>query len=816
MGILKRTFRSVTFRMTATRVSAPGRALTVLFAGFPLWWVLGISNFVALGAATVMLGELLRRRNIAVPKGFGWWLAYLAVYVAGGALLAVDAPWALPEAGAGGIVTWVYRLAWYAAATVTMLYVGNLEQLTRAWFCRVLGWMFVVLVGGGLFAVAFPTFTFTSLIELVLPRSLANVEFVKFLVHPTLVQLYEGAATDTPRPSAPFAYANTWGVAYACFLPFFLVGWWREGSRARRVVAAAVLLLSLIPVVSSLNRGLWASLLVALVFVVLRAALAGRVQAAAALAGASALAGAVLLTGPAQEMIQTRLDNPTSNASRIQLAELTVQSMWQGSPLVGFGNTRDVASSFYSIAGGDTPGCPRCSPPALGTQGHLWLVSYTQGLLGLVLYAGFFVTIVVAGLRTRDPYVTAGLTVLLMHLVTSPVYDTVGMPLLAILGAVGLIWRSVPSPAATTRSYALLLRRHTALIAVLCVAGAGAGVLWQVHRGVPAVASVSMELPIEPIFVTDDQGPGTMDNEAQFARSSTVLAAIGEAVGRPVAPRDLGITATANSRLLNLRFSGRTAQEAESGVSAAAETILAQRSGVLHERLAATSTSLVRQSAGLQAAVKTLDETEKVLGEGSPQFEERRQELLARSGVVVSRQARAEVAPLQAGDLVHPARTHIAYGSLRIAFVSGAVAGFLLGALLARRLDLTGPRLRHRRASARSGVPVLAVVNERDLAAPNWTASLGPVLLRRPAVCLAVPGSVPAALVAGELDRWGPKAPDPGVLLVAQTSTRLPELVRLRTVLERSGHTVHGLVLVRTAVPWRRRPILSNQRMAVS
>jgi hypothetical protein len=189
------------------------------------------------------------------------------------------------------------------------------------------------------------------------------------------------------------------------------------------------------------------------------------------------------------------------------------------------------------------------------------------------------------------------------------------------------------------------------------------------------------------------------------------------------------------------------------------------------------------------------------------------------------------VAPLQAGDVVHPARTHTAYGTLRVSLVSGAVLGLIAGGLLARRLDLAGPRLRHRRAIAESRMAVLATV---DLRNPAWISGLGPVLLRRPSDCIAVPGPGPAARVAGELEGRldrparpgrprrsdaGPAGSGSGVLLVAQTSTRLRDLVRTRTRLERSGHTVLGLVLVRgPARRWRPGPgpTFPNRRMALS
>ena len=65
---------------------------------------------------------------------------------------------------------------------------------------------------------------------------------------------------------APFAYANTWGAAYAFFLPFFVITWIVRAERRRRIAGILVLLASLWPVVYSLDRGLWIALGVAVCF----------------------------------------------------------------------------------------------------------------------------------------------------------------------------------------------------------------------------------------------------------------------------------------------------------------------------------------------------------------------------------------------------------------------------------------------------------------------------------------------------------------------------------------------------------------------
>lgn len=830
-----------------------GWPLTAVFVGYPLWWILGVSNFVAFVAAGFMLAELVRRRRILVPPGFGFWLMFLAVVLVGVVLLQVNAPGALPVTSRSGVITWSYRLAWYLAATIALLYVGNMrDELPINRVCRSLGWMFVVIVGGGWLGVLMPTLDFPSALELVLPRSVTSIEFVHILVHPQVVQLYEGAVTDLPRPSAPFTFTNFWGLNYALFLPFFVVGWWQEATRRRRAVMLAVLGLSVVPVVQSLNRGLWATLGVLVVFTAIRAVMAGKVRLAVVLVTVIGVAVVGLASGPAAAIVVSRLDNPTSNEGRGMLAVQTVDSLVRGSPVVGFGSTRNPQSSFYSIAGGNTPDCQLCTPPALGTQGHLWLVLYSQGILGLLLYLGLFVTTAIRTWRSRSPYVTVGLAVLLAHAFTSPIYDTVGVALLAILIAVGLCWRvdeqvrgyrAVPwrdrIALATTASYGSLARRNLALVLVFVALGIDGGLLWQTSRGVSAVGTVSIVLPVEPVFLTDGQRPSTMDNEAQFARSAQVLDAMSSAVGHRVARNDVIVSANANTRILNLRYTARTTEDADAGTKAAATAVLQRRAQDLRDRLASTSASLVQQSAALQAALSTLDRSTKVLKTASQRdnaragadprvFDDARAELLTRAGIVTSRLARAETTALDAGDLVRPVTTRIAGGRFRVSLISGAMVGLFVGLFVARCREQIGRPLGRRGAVASVGLPLLTRLDRQEVnevakrptgaeGSPDelcagWRRAVGVAVAERPAACVAVRDSAGAGLVAGELERWVDRAelarkrgevidaeddPGPtGVLLVAAADQRVRDLAGARSELEHAGQQVVGVVLV--------------------
>lgn len=420
----------------------PGWPFLVLLVGFPLWWVAGLSELLVFALAVPMALRLLGRRGVVVPPGFGWWLIFLGWVVVGLPLLFADAPSGVPGGGAGRLPVFFYRLVWYLACTVVLLWIGNLDErdLPSRRVVRLVGWLFVVTTAGGLLGVLAPRFELTSLVELFLPRSIATNDFVAAIVHPKAADIQNVLGPDQARPIAPFAYANSWGSNFALTLPFFLVGW-LGGGGWRRIVAPAVLLVSAVPVIYSLNRGLWVCLALGAVVLALRLAFSGRVAGLVVLGLVVVVGAGGVAVSPLGTMLVERLNNPHSNGRREQLLVETVRSALSGSPVAGFGSTRRVQGNFESIAGGSTPGCHDCGVPPLGTQGHLWLVIFSQGVGGLVAFVMFFGTQLARYWRSRTAVQAIGTVVLLFFFVQLFIYDTLGWPLYLVMCGVGLMWR---------------------------------------------------------------------------------------------------------------------------------------------------------------------------------------------------------------------------------------------------------------------------------------------------------------------------------------------------------------------------------------
>ena len=359
-----------------------GWPLTLLYLYFPVWWLLGVSHFVFLGAAAVMGMELLRRRPVYAPMAFGLWMLFLIVVIAGVGLLWVEPAGTVPIVGTGRLVYYVYRTLWYAGITVTCLYVLNIaeEDLPTERVMRLLGWMFVYTMVGGLAGLLFPQLDFPSALELVV--HVPSGGFLHSLIHPTIVLHSEFLGFEQGRPTAPFAFPNAWGNNLGLFLPFFIATWMGKGAGWRRPVGAAILAVSIIPITFSFNRGLWIGLGVGLVLVAIRLAMMGRTRVLQISIGLLVAGGFVFVSSPLYDRAVLRVETPDSDARRGTVASQVVEKTLDGSPLLGFGDTREVTGSFNSIAGGETPSCHQCAAPTLGTQGYMWRLIFTTGVVG--------------------------------------------------------------------------------------------------------------------------------------------------------------------------------------------------------------------------------------------------------------------------------------------------------------------------------------------------------------------------------------------------------------------------------------------------
>ncbi|MEV7965426.1 O-antigen ligase family protein [Sphaerisporangium sp. NPDC088356] len=413
--------------------------IAALLVGYPLWWALGFGGLSIVVVALPMAYVLWRRRPIVIPKGMGLWMLLLAGYLVSALMLGDTPPGTYGELGTGRVLGYVMRLALYVALLVMVLYLGNLteRELPQRTLVRMLGVLFVTTVAGGLLGVIAPRFEFTSPLEMLLPEWISGNSFVRNLIHPTAAQVQHVLGHASPRPEAPFEWANAWGSNVSVLLIWFVVGWWTYGGRVRRVLCVVVAGLATIPIVYSLNRGLWIGLAVAVAYVLMRA----RPRTGLVIGAALAAAALVFVAGPLNTIVAQRLESPHSNAIRAFTVASTLEAATH-SPVIGYGNTRNAFGNYQTITTGRTGWCAECGHPPLGSDGQIWLLLITQGFTGAALYVAFFTGAIRRFWRDRTPIGQAGTLVMILVLLYMFVYDGLVTALSLYLISFALLWRN--------------------------------------------------------------------------------------------------------------------------------------------------------------------------------------------------------------------------------------------------------------------------------------------------------------------------------------------------------------------------------------
>ncbi|MBB5871605.1 hypothetical protein F4553_004984 [Allocatelliglobosispora scoriae] len=423
--------------------------LVALLALYPLWWALGLAVLIFPIMAVPMAYALLRQHRqgigLRLPPYFVLWLIFLAAVVIGVGALSSD-PVGVVDGGAGDRILGVaFRLIEYASLTVLLLYAGNLPAtggMSQRRLVGLLAWLFAVTVAGGLLGTFAGEFGFTSPVELLLPHGVRSKGFVQSLVHPYAAQIMDLVGDPQPRPAAPWGYTNTWGNNFCLLVVWFVVAVWSYPTRRRtKVLAAGTLLAAIVPVVHSLNRGLWIGLGVAVAYVALRQALRGRFAVLIAGAAAVAVLGVAFVASPLGDVVNRRLENGKSNGVRMFLTERAITGMQQ-SPVIGYGSTRNTVGGRQSITVGESKGCERCGNFTVGGNGQLWQLLFAHGIVGTVSYLGFFGLGLWRFRRDSTPIGIAGSAAIVGTLVAMFWYNALVTPLAFTFLAYALLWRN--------------------------------------------------------------------------------------------------------------------------------------------------------------------------------------------------------------------------------------------------------------------------------------------------------------------------------------------------------------------------------------
>lgn len=399
----------------------PGWPLWVLLLWVPLTWALGLSSLMWLAVAVPMTLWLWTQPPLYRPAGLGFWLLFLSWMLLSATQLADLA----------AAVAFGYRMTAYIAGAVMLVYMFNMPRRSvsdgRILTAFAVYWSFVILAG--LCALVLPSLSFHSPFERLLPGGVVAIPFVHELVHPVLANVQDFLGYAVARPSAPFTFTNEWGSVVALLMPLYWFWLTQQAPGAKRVLGSVFLVVALVPVIVSLNRGLWISLAAGLLYAGARLALRGQVRPLRNIVVVFACLGVLLVWTPLGGLATDRVETGHSDESRETLYSESIAGI-QSSPLLGYGGPVRQAG--------------RSDRPPVGTHGQVWLVGFSHGIPALLCFLAFMLTIVVRTATAPSGSVAFWVhVVFVIALVQLPLYTFVPAQMSLLMIAAGWALRSL-------------------------------------------------------------------------------------------------------------------------------------------------------------------------------------------------------------------------------------------------------------------------------------------------------------------------------------------------------------------------------------
>lgn len=401
--------------MIPSKFRQRGMLTPALIGLFPVWWALGLSEVIWPLFGLAMAGSLLQGKSVAIPRFLLAWVVFLLVVAASGFMLEEQQD----------VYSWIIRFSQYVSVGLIIPYVLTHRERTPASLVFASATtLFIASVIGGYLGLIFGDFSFRSPFAYVLPGGFQANSFVRDVVNPSFadIERFLGRFSVT-RPKAPFTYTNGWGAAMGLLFPFAVHDAFTGFGLSRRV-ARVGLAASVLPIMLSLNQGLWISIVLGAGFAALRAAGRGDSRVVLQLLGVGLVATIAITATPLSNAIQSDLQNPDATEDRFELYEATLSELPK-SPIIGFGGPREVREGL---------------PPA-GTHGQLWIVLFSHGAAGALAYFTF-----IAGMfwSTRRYRTNVGLwchVVIFVSLTQAPFYGHTPQQLAIIMvaAAVGLL-----------------------------------------------------------------------------------------------------------------------------------------------------------------------------------------------------------------------------------------------------------------------------------------------------------------------------------------------------------------------------------------
>jgi polysaccharide biosynthesis protein PslJ len=234
------------------------------------------------------------------------------------------------------------------------------------------------------------------------------------------------------RPKALFAYTNQWGACAALLAPFAIAAFAYLRRPLQRQALGLCVLLSIVPFVVSLNRGVWIALGIAVLYAILRLARPSHGRAVV-IGAVILLAGAAMVkTTPLGGLAHDRVVNDSDSTDTRMSLYASVAEQVRKAPLLGVGSP-----SVRTEEG---------TAPPVGTQGQIPLLAYSHGLPGLLLFLMWFAHAGLRSGRVTSPARFSAHVALVIAVLLMPYYSLLPVALHAVMVAAALALRDVFRP----------------------------------------------------------------------------------------------------------------------------------------------------------------------------------------------------------------------------------------------------------------------------------------------------------------------------------------------------------------------------------
>ena len=394
-----------------------------IFLGLPLWWLAGLSFFMWPLIVAPIVYPLLRRGDLRAPRRFGIWLVFLGWMFASG--IELNSP--------TRAIAWSWRLSFYLSATVLFLWIYNASRErvpTRAIINGMAGFWVCVIYGGWL-GVVYPTLQIHSPAEYIFPHSLLNNTYFYAHVHLQVAEVQRFLGFNEGRPQTFFAYTNAWGSTCAMLTPIALAALAANPGRLWGRVLKVTLGLSVVPIIFSLNRGLWLSLGFGLAYAAVRFGALRDVQRVMRVLGAVVVVGAIIAVSPLGGLVTGRFSHQTGDTSRLA-RDQAAQTQIAASPLLGYGAPQQATAVTHTSK-------------SVGTESEIFLLLFSHGVPALFLFGAWMAYSIVRTAKTRSrdsPPLFWVHVALIVAFVQAPYYElTERMPFILVFAA--LLYRDI-------------------------------------------------------------------------------------------------------------------------------------------------------------------------------------------------------------------------------------------------------------------------------------------------------------------------------------------------------------------------------------